>query len=214
MANGNDYSQAKQVVIPVVHPSGDIHNISVPEDTSLEDFHSALVKAGYDTPQVSAKQEKPTPEGSLEYSKEFKDNARQLWSLSGGVNSRSEAGNFLSEDNSYSTPVVSKNLESGQGRINFGEKPAGAKYVIHTHPRTGGPSEQDKATAKNNKMDVYVVDSNGLHLVEPDGKITRVYQSVGQATAVTPKPKPKFIPHNVIKTIDGKQVEVCTNCSN
>jgi hypothetical protein len=160
-------------------------HLGIFESPEHADAYAKQMKEDY----AAGKYNRPTPEGSLEHSKEFKDNVRRLWAMAGGPNSRAEAGNFLDWNEKYSEPVVSKNLESGKGQINFGPRPPGAEDVIHTHPRTGGPSEQDKATAKENHINVYVVDADGLHLVEPDGKVTRVFDSVGQATAETPKKK-------------------------
>jgi len=162
--------------------------------------HAAAYAQQLHEDYAAGKYNRPTAEGSQEHTKEFKDNARRLWALAGGPNSRAEAGNFLDWNAKFSEPVVSKNLESGQGQISFGPRPPGAESVIHTHPRTGGPSEQDKARAKENRINVYVVDADGLHLVEPDGKVTKVYDAVGGATAETPKPKPKWVPKYDPKT--------------
>ena len=48
MADENKFDSG-HVIVPVLHPgSGDVHTIAVPEDTSLEDLHSALSDGGYE----------------------------------------------------------------------------------------------------------------------------------------------------------------------
>jgi hypothetical protein len=68
----NDYSGANHVVLPVLHlNSGEIHNIAVPADLKLPEVHEAL--SDYIHPV------EPTKEGSIEYSKPFKDAAKAAW---------------------------------------------------------------------------------------------------------------------------------------
>lgn len=179
--------------IPVHTGNGNISNVEVPPDVSLDDpqLHAALIDH---VSNLAPSLKQPTAAGALENQKSFKENAQQLWNKVENGKDRAEAGNFVRNDGSYSEPVRRPDQESGAGRIDFGQKPANVSAVVHTHPRTGGPSPQDIQTAKDNKMTVYVVDADGLHAVDPGGNVTRVYQSTGQLFDEGPKPKPVWVP--------------------
>jgi len=173
----NDRFDSGHVVIPVRHPNGETHNIAVPEDTSLSDLHDALVDSDYAHTGL-APQQQPTAEGAIENSLEFKKNATELWNAAKNGQLRGEAGDFLTRRGSYTKPVVTQDTSDGTGRITF-DKPADTMAVVHTHPRTGGLSPRDIQTAKDHKMVVYAIDTDGLHPVGPDGKVTEVYRSAG-----------------------------------
>lgn len=175
-------------VVPVAHPNGEIHQVEFPADLSIADAHSALMASGYQMPA------QPTSAGAIENQQSFKDNARKLWNLVGNGKDRAEAGNFVSRTGDYSEPQREANLDSGKGQIVFSNPPKDALGVIHTHPRTGGPSDTDIQSAKNHRMTVYVIDADGLHAVDPGGQVTTVFHSVGDATKEADKQKKPWVP--------------------
>ena len=156
-------------IIPVAHPSGEVHNIAVPDGTDMGDFHAALGEAGYhhDLPE-------PKKEGALEYSPEFKQTAKRIWSRVTNGKAEGEAGTYFTAEGK------SGDVQQSPGGYELSVKaPKSAPYVIHTHPDKGTdkPSPPDVASAKKYNKTIYVVSRSGLWSAEPDGNFQRVFKS-------------------------------------
>lgn len=188
MPNDNfDYSAQKTVVVPVMHPSGEVHNIEFPADTPIADFHAALSSADYEHPAlnaaIEAAQKQPTAEGALENSQAFKAAARKAWNSVAEGDLPQEAG-FMVDRNGNPSAIQSGqeiNSAADKGSLTL-NVPPGTFALVHTHPRptmskqwTQQPSQADINTATKNKENVYVVSSTGLWLAEPSGKVTQVF---------------------------------------
>lgn len=161
-----------KVVIPVAHPSGDIHQIEVPRDMSLADLHAAALDAGYAHQFPSPG---PTREGVIENSPKFKAKAEEAFSKVGYGSpfSKAEAG-FIVRNGVYS-PVKVQADPKGEngGEMSFETYPG--DMVVHTHslPYQQSPSDNDKATAK--KTPVYTITQDGLWYSDRNGT-TQVYK--------------------------------------
>jgi hypothetical protein len=79
------------VIVPVKTVSGDIHNVAVPQDASLEDFHAALsADPNYLHPFPTAQ---PTAAGALENSEDFRNQSKAAWdAVNKGGNPFAESG--------------------------------------------------------------------------------------------------------------------------
>jgi hypothetical protein len=172
-------------VIPVLHPNGDVHNISVPEDTDLADLHSTLADAGYMHNALTS-QTQPTANGALENSPAFKESARKAWSEVSYGDLPQEAGFMVGKNGKMSPVQTGKEIGSKEttGSTVFHIPPEGVFATVHTHPRPAmnknwvqQPSPPDVDVAKNNKQNIYVVTSSGLWLAEPDGKVTHIFNN-------------------------------------
>jgi hypothetical protein len=73
--------------IAVLHPSGEVHQIAVPEGTDSADLHSALANGGYLHYDFLSPQ--PTAQGALENSDKFRKAAQDAWGRAGGGTKRS-----------------------------------------------------------------------------------------------------------------------------
>src|SRR5262249_2640969 len=154
---------------PVLHPSGDLHKVAVPDDTSLEDFHAALLKDySHDTFESQLKQ--PTAEGAIENSPDFKAAARRAWSGVSYGDLPQEAGFVVGKDGKVSQEIQGKEIGSNEttGSTVFHLPPGGVFATLHTHPRPSmnknwiqEPSQPDIDVAKTAKQNVYVVTSSG-----------------------------------------------------
>jgi hypothetical protein len=169
-----------KAVIPVLRPNGGgVDDVAIPpdmHDMSPSDLHSYLTASGYSQPSLIGQQKQPSAAGAIENSKEFKDNARQLWNeAQNGTGFRGEVGNFVTRQGSYTAPLKTPGREDGGGRITFADKPSDAMGIVHTHPHVGGLSPQDIQTAKDHHLTVYAIDADGLHAVGADGKVTQIY---------------------------------------
>ena len=202
MPDENDYSGATHVVLPVVHPNGEVHHVAVHEDTPLDELHESLVKSGYAAdaeihkteadnnlaaaPRVSGRKyatqseylqpdiPPPTKEGSVEHDPRFKDAAAQIWRTSNRGKDNDEVTLDLSKDLERGTLGVSK----GKGHAKV-YAPADSPYFLHTHDNAAGgqPSPQDIDTAKRLKKYIYVVSKSGLQYAGPHGEVGTVYHS-------------------------------------
>jgi len=184
MANQDE---AKVAVIPVLHPSGDVHNIAVPVDTPLSDFHDALVGHGYGdgwAPYQGANVDSfgnpkagPSKEGVLENDPKFKAAAQAIWDKVGEGRDSNEAGTTI-DQNVERGPIVVGDQEGHMSMVVGPE----AVAQLHTHPNHfkgqaagGQPSGTDIDTAKKIGRNVYVVSKSGLQMVDKYGKVTVVY---------------------------------------
>jgi hypothetical protein len=174
VANENKFD-SDHVVVPVAHPSGELHNIAVPEDTNIQEFHSSLLASDYHllTPETQ-----PTAEGSIEHSAEFKNTAKNAWVMGELGRKSGEAGTYLDS-------------KGAPGKLNWHDSPRGenanvkitepvdAMGSIHTHPndRTDKPSADDIAIAKRVHKTIFVVSRSGLWSVDPSGDTTQVFKN-------------------------------------
>src|SRR5260370_39565734 len=112
----------------------------------MADLHASLVDSGYARSSLFGQHSSPTAAGASENSAEFKQNATELWNSVQNGNFRGEAGNFLTRQGAYTTPVKTPGTDEGGGRIVF-DRPSDAQAIIHTHPHGGGLSPRDIQTA-------------------------------------------------------------------
>lgn len=154
----NDYSGANHVVLPVLHPnSGEIHNIAVPADLKLPELHEALSEYVHPV--------EPIKEGSIEYSKPFKDAAKAAWgSVASGLTPK-ETGYNVDWKGRPGTMTTHDARNGEVPNVSMGVSPQ-ASGTVHTHPSTGGfsdkPSKNDIEAAKQTKKNVWVVSQSGL----------------------------------------------------
>lgn len=180
------------VVLPVLHPSGEVHNISVPPDTPMPELHDALLDAGYhfdNPPYLGANVDAhgrpkagPSKEGAVEYDPKFKEALSKVWDAAGYGKNSTESGTYI-DQNLDRGPIVSSNAEGKMSLV----VPKDAPYTIHSHPNHaadftagGQPSDKDIATAKSTKKYVYVVSRSGLQYVGPHGEQGVVYTNPEQ----------------------------------
>jgi hypothetical protein len=180
------------VVVPVYHAGdNEVHSVAVPANTSLPEFHDALLDAGYHgsaPPYLGAGVDAsgrpkagPSKAGVLENSEKFKAAAKAIYEASGRGRNPNEAGTYL-DQNLDRGPIAVSNTE---GKMSL-TVPADATSTLHTHPShfNGAtasplPSGTDVDTAKKLKRSVYVVSPEGLSVVEGDGKVTNIYNDSG-----------------------------------
>jgi hypothetical protein len=179
MANNFD-SGTPHVVIPVLHPSGEVHNLAVPEGTPLSDLHDALNDAGYATPLANPQ---PTAAGAIENSDQFRNQSDAAWkAVNKGFNTYAESGFSVGKDGNAGplrtevTPRMPGQTVIDRDKINFKTSDLG---VVHTHPDNSvpGPSQNDIAAAKKIGKTIWVTSQGGLYSVEKDGNVTRIFKS-------------------------------------
>jgi hypothetical protein len=98
----NDFdSSHPHVVVPVQHPNGQVDQIAVPTDTSLEDLYGALADAGYLHEFPTAQ---PTAAGALENSDDFRNQSKAAWdTVNKGGNPYAESGFSVYSDGGASS---------------------------------------------------------------------------------------------------------------
>jgi hypothetical protein len=173
MANKID---SGHVVIPVAHPSGDVHRIEMPLDTPIEDFHNALSDAGYSHPVLDVPQPQPTKEGAVEYSPDFKSGAQKVWeSVTSGLEP-AEAGAAVGRTGKMGPITKQQNGPNRHAEVQIPTWP-GIMGTIHTHPNTNNdmPSDEDRTAAKMNKSTLWICSRSGLWSVDPGGQVTHVF---------------------------------------
>jgi hypothetical protein len=168
-------------VVPVQHPNGQVDQIAVPTDTSLEDLQGALADAGYLHPFPTAQ---PTAAGALENSEDFRNQSKAAWdAVNQGRNPYAESGFSVYSDGGASSLHTEVHPQSAGmagpqlDKISFGKDDFA---IQHTHPNASSdkPSANDVEAAKKIKKPIYVTSRTGLWMVSPgDGKITRVFKS-------------------------------------
>jgi hypothetical protein len=166
--------------IAVLHPNGDVHDVPVPDDASLGDFHAALANDGYAhdlTPMLPTSQ--PTKEGAIEYSPEFKKLAANMWDKSGRGVQQTEVGTYIDKSGNAGSPTEHSTDSSDHNANIKMNVPNDALAVIHTHPNHSGdrPSQADVGAAVASKKTIYVTSRTGLWAVDPGGKTTQVFSS-------------------------------------
>jgi len=174
----NNYASANNsVVLPIVHPNGEVHNIAVPEDTPMEDFHSALVDSGYAHPTIESKQSQPKADNAVENSAAFREAARKAWeATTGGQDDTTEASFYVDKNGNPGPLTKQVSPAGGVDKVTI-KTTADSMGVVHTHPnqRIQGPSDADIANAKKFKKTMWVVTRSGLYAVDPGGKTTKVF---------------------------------------
>jgi hypothetical protein len=175
MPNKIDFGHA---IVPVLHHSGEVHDIAVPEDTSLEDLHSSLIDSDYHLPIPAAQQ--PTAEGSIEHSPEFKNTAKDAWVMGELGRKSGEAGTYLDSKGNPGKLAWHDSPRGERASVKITE-PADAMGSIHTHPndRTDKPSTDDIEIAKRVHKTIFVVSRSGLWSVDPGGAVSHVFQDPG-----------------------------------
>jgi hypothetical protein len=166
-------------VLPVYHAnSGELHQIEVPLDTPVSDLHSALVGADYHP---------PTAEGSVEFSPDFIQRAREAWKATNdGRNPYAESGFSVREDGSAG-PIHTEAHLSAPGMAGPPHEKISYlstdKEIAHVHPDGSSgpePSAVDIEAAKKIKKPVLVVSRGGLYEVDPyTGKTFQVHKGTG-----------------------------------
>jgi hypothetical protein len=166
------------VVIPVLHPDGDVHNIAVPADTPLPDLHAAL--ADYQLPDLGQQSSQPTAAGAVENSPAFKQRAQQAWDAAArGVRPDVESG-FEVGRTGNAGPIQTQITPRGstpQDKIQL--RSPNSLGVVHTHPNSNSPfpSPGDIAAAKAAHKTVWLTSKYGLFSVDPSGKVTNIFKS-------------------------------------
>jgi hypothetical protein len=155
------------VVVPVQHPNGQVDQIAVPTDTSLEDLHGALSDAGYLHSFPTAQ---PTAAGALENSDDFRNQSKAAWdAVNKGGNPYAESGFSVYSDGSDGGassihseihPQTSGMAAQWRDKISYGKDDLG---IVHTHPNTSSdkPSTNDVEAAKKIKKPIYVTSRTG-----------------------------------------------------
>lgn len=179
----NNYDSG-HVVIPVVHPEGDVHNIAVPADTDVRDLHSSLTNAGYSHPAIDTPERGPSIDNILENTDAFRRQSAAAWKVvSQGMNSRAESGFNVNKDGEVGplktevTPDMPGLPSVPRDKLTFYPSDLA---VVHTHPNGSsipGPSENDIKAAQKMHKTVYTVSRGGLYAIDPAGKVTRVYSN-------------------------------------
>jgi hypothetical protein len=177
MANENKYDSG-HVVIPVVHPSEGIHNVSVPEDMSLSDLHSALL-TDYALPAFEAQEKQPRKEDSLEYSEDFRKAAQDAWDAAGSGMQPIEAGLAINNYGKAGRITTHKHRGEKDPEVSIETYP-NTMATLHTHTNysSANPSQKDIAAAKKAHQTLYLVSKTGLHCVDPSGKVTTVFDNL------------------------------------
>ena len=167
----------KHVVLPVVHPSGEVHDIAFPEGTPLQEVHSALLDQ-YAHPQ-------PDAAGAFENSSAFKQAASRAWKLIDNGKKHAESGEVFVPSSNKGVHGLSVGVypdEGGKGGVPF-NPPADSPYLLHTHNNSlqGDPSKGDIENTKkwNQKRGMgrtmYMVSRDGLYSIDGTGVVTKVF---------------------------------------
>jgi hypothetical protein len=160
-------------IIPVFHAGDEeIHRVQVPMDTPIADLHTALFGSGYHG---------PTADDALENSEAFKKAAASLYAnmqsnermQRGG----SEYGKVIDKTGKAGPLEEMKDLPT-KGHL-IQEIHKSDMGAIHTHDKwhQPDPSEADKEAAQKAHTTIWVVSRDGLYAVDPEGKVTRLYNS-------------------------------------
>lgn len=170
----NESYDSGHVVIPVVHPSGDVHNIAVPADTSLPDFHEALTDYYHPLPDDT---NQPTAAGAVENSEAFRQRAQQAWDKAmNGMKPNVESGFDVGKTGTVGALQTHEAPPGSQPKdtMQVGQDSLGA---LHTHPSnfSSRPSPADIAAAKGTRKTMWVTSKDGLYAVDPGGNVSQVY---------------------------------------
>ena len=163
-------------VVPVLHPSGAVHNVEVPEDTDLASIHSSLTDAGYAHPAFD--QQQPTREGALENQDFFREQAQKAWMKIQNGKAHAESAFGYNKDNSVNDLGTSPD-EANRGHLSL-QVNKNTFAILHTHNDhlNPEPSPGDIASAKKSGIPIYVASRKGLYVIRPsDGAVTQVFNS-------------------------------------
>ena len=179
MAENKYNSGVARVVLPVATASGDIHQIAVPPDLPLPDFHDALLDAGY---HLGGDQQ-PSPLGALEMQPKFKEQVARAWESIGNGTHESESDFLVNDDGTMSKIHEEPDNAKLNGHISV-KAPAGTFAVVHTHNLhlSPKPSTGDIESAKKWGHPIYVASRDGLYVIDPAGNVTHVYNSIDDLT--------------------------------
>jgi hypothetical protein len=205
MVNENKFdSGTPHVVVPVLHNSGDIHDIAVPEDTPLADLHSALAK-DYSRPAIEGQEKQPTAEGAVENSPLFRATARKAWDESvSGMDPTTESA-FEVDKTGGTGPIRTQRTPKGAIPRDTVDVEPDSLGAVHTHPNgfTHGPSDNDIAAAKKAHKTIWVVSSGGLYSIDPGGSVEHIYKDPNW---LPPKPvKDKPTADDIKKAVESKK---------
>lgn len=180
------------VIVPVKTVDGDVHNVAVPQDTSLQDFHSALSADPnylHEFPTSA-----PTAAGALENSDDFRNQSKAAWdAVNQGRNRFAESGFSVYNDGTASSlhteihPQTSGIAGPPHDTIHYGK----SDFAIqHSHPDAtlDQPSRADIEAAKKIGKPVFVTSRSGLWEVRPsDGKVFHVFRNPDWASSKNPQ---------------------------
>jgi hypothetical protein len=167
--------------LPVRAVNGDIHDVAIPDGTSLESVHAALSNDPKYLPDFSTA--KPTAAGALENSEDFRNQSKAAWdAVSQGRAPYTESGFSVYNDGGASPLHTETHPQSAgmagpqRDKISFGKDDFA---IQHTHPNGSSdkPSTNDVEAAKKIKKPIYVTSRTGLWMASPDGKVTQVFKS-------------------------------------
>ena len=181
-------------LLPVRAVNGDVHDVAIPDGTSLESVHSALSNDPKYLPDFSTK---PTAAGAVENSAQFRRSASDAWNaVSKGGNAAAESGYSVEADGGTSNihtevhPQTSGIATAQHDKISYQPDDFG---INHTHPSSSSdrPSSNDVEAAKKIKKNIWVTSRTGLWNVDPNGKVTQVYDNSDWMTKTGHEPKRK-----------------------
>jgi hypothetical protein len=170
-------------VLPIKTVHGDVHDVAVDTNESLENLHSALssdptyLHEDFATP-------KPDKSGVLELSPDFKKaalsammktNAQSFQNSGVGL----EAG-FTVGKHGEPSAVTTMRDESGESRGHMRQSMSADDFgALHTHDarHSDVPSADDQNAARTSRKRIFVTSRSGLYEIDAQGGVTRVFQS-------------------------------------
>ncbi len=175
-------------IIPVLHPSGEVHNIEVPPDMPLADLHASL--ENYYQPA------QPTREGAIENSPAFRQAAKEAWAKTQYGNRPEEAA-FAVNKQGQTSPIGVTEITPGRQYAGSGRIPISGNTfaTLHTHPSNPRnidprPSDVDVASAQTTGLPTYVASKEGLFMIRPsDGKVIQVFTNDDWASKTPKEPR-------------------------
>lgn len=176
-----DKFDSGHVVLPVAHPTGEVHDIAFPADTPLAEVHNVL--SDYHQPE-------PTKEGSMEHSAQFKSDAAKAWGSAASGLLKREAAYSIGRDGKAGIMTTHDTPAGETPNVTMQISPS-TMATLHTHPTdsrwSDKPSGNDIEVAKQSHRVVYVVSQSGLWSVDPAGKVEQVFKSPTWMSDKNPK---------------------------
>lgn len=165
-----DKSDSGHVIVPVAHPSGEVHDIAVPASLPLSDLHEAL--SSY------YKGSQPTVEGSVEHSDAFRNAGYEAQGAQLGSKTK-EAGFTVGRDGSMGK-TTTHDAGASETIANMDQTVDSSMLgAAHTHPsqafQTGQPSPRDIKAAKTSRKTIWTSGYDGLWSVDPQGAVLKIY---------------------------------------
>lgn len=168
-------------LLPVRAANGDVHDVAIPDGTSLESVHAALSSDPKYLPDFSTK---PTAAGALENSDDFRNQSKSAWdAVSKGRNPYAESGFSVYNDGTASSlhtevhPQTSGIAGPPHDTVHYGKSDFA---IVHSHPDASldQPSRADIEASKKIAKPVYVTSKSGLWEIEPKtGRVVHVFAS-------------------------------------